>query len=348
MKNTNTIRTILFNILVILTILFIYLFFFPKKSYVNKVLDKELNPNVEETFKQNINNMKIAANLYFENSDSNKVTVKELINKNMIAELKDSQGQACSQESYIEKQNNSTKIYLECNDKTEEAVINEEQQESNEEKPKSVDKFLCIYQYEKRLEKSYTKWSEWSEWQEEKVESNNLTNVETKKINDETSSEGQEIEATKQLCPNNYKESENICMSKKPTNTIDAAKKYNCPNGYVLKSNMCYKENSRIQPTIKYSCPSDGERTHFELSNNKCNVYTKIKKQETYICPDGYNLSGNKCYKNESNNSNEKTLYRYQTRNEINEKIDIKWSTKNDNKLLNDGYTIVGTLSCEL
>lgn len=346
MKDTSIIRTILFNILVIITILFIYLFFFPKKSYIGQKISNKSTSDIDVTFKENIRNMKIASDVYFEDNKENKVTVKRLMEKNLIAEIKDSNGESCDTESYVEKENEKVKIKLNCNDKSDEITLD------------NSEKFICIYQYEKILGEEYTKWSEWSNWQEEKVESNDLTNVETKqeKIKDgtkkETKEKKNEIDATLNQCPEGYTKTKNGCMSKKPTNTIPAGKDYSCPSGYNLKSNYCYKGNLKKEPTINYSCPTDGIKTHFELNKDKCNVYTIKKNSEYYTCPNDYKLSNNKCYKIETyeeevENYKEITMYKYQTR-EKNKKIDIKWSKINDKDLIKQEYNMVGKLVCEL
>ena len=351
MKNTSVIRTILFNVLVILTIIFIYIFFFPKKSYVNELLYKELKPDIDETFNDNINNMKIASDIYFENNSETEVTLDKLIEENLIAELKDTTGNACNKESYVKKEEAQTKIYLDCNEKKEEIIINKTNQDK---------KFICIYQYEKELGNSYTKWSDWSTWQEEKVESNDLTNVETKiektKIGTKKETKEKEItkEPIKQECPNNYIKQGNTCISKEATNKISAAKDYTCPSGYTLRKNMCYKGNIQKEPTIKYACPTDGERTHFELDRDTCKVYTVKRniKEKFYTCEEGYKLSNGMCtkietYEEEVDDYKEITMYKYQTR-EKTKKIDIKWSTKDDKKLLNEEYNMVGKLTCEI
>ena len=64
-KDSSFVRTILFNVLVILTIVFIYFMFFPKKSYVKNKLDEELNPLIDEVFSQNMNSLTIAGESYF-------------------------------------------------------------------------------------------------------------------------------------------------------------------------------------------------------------------------------------------------------------------------------------------
>ena len=47
-------KKILVTLLIILTIILMYTIIFPKKSYVETILDEELNPEIEENFNKNI------------------------------------------------------------------------------------------------------------------------------------------------------------------------------------------------------------------------------------------------------------------------------------------------------
>ena len=58
-------KKILVTLLIILTIILMYTIIFPKKSYVETLLEKELAPEIEETFNKNVNTLKIASNEYF-------------------------------------------------------------------------------------------------------------------------------------------------------------------------------------------------------------------------------------------------------------------------------------------
>ena len=159
-------KKILTTLLLILMIILIYTIIFPKKSYVETLLDKELTPQIEETFNKNINTMKIAANEYFKESESKTVTLQELIEKKVITELKDSNNETCDNKSYVEKTNAKTTIYLKCNDKEETINIENKTKEN---------KMLCLYEYKKEKEEL----SDWSEWTEKEIKEDNNTVVET-------------------------------------------------------------------------------------------------------------------------------------------------------------------------
>ena len=332
MKDSKKLRTIIFNVLVILTIVFIYIFFFPKKSYVKEKIDNGLNPIIESTFKENINNMKIAGETYFESNENGTITLEQLMNNNLIAELKDSNSESCDTSSYVEKNDKTMKIHLSCKDKSGDRYIN-----------LSDGKFLCIYQYEKKTEEGYTNWSEWSEWQQEAVEPNELRNVETeirkesdgKKIVTDTREES--VAATYHSntgCREGTTPANGKCMSKVETGQEQATK------------------NSKGV----YKCPRNTLSKEYVLEGSICKIYSIYYENETnqsyYTCPNGYWLSGSTCYRTTSNDREEETFkdvtyYRYQTRQKIEAKNDIKWSIKDDQELLNQAYTMVGEISCE-
>ena len=324
MGDSRKIRTILFNILVILTLVFIYIFFFPKKSYVKSKVENGLNDIVESTFNQNMESMRISGTEYFTSRENGTVTLQQLIDEGLSAELKDSKGETCSTASYIEKDDKKMKIHLDCTDKKGDKILN-----------LSDNKFICIYQYEKKTEEGYTDWSEWSEWQKEPVEKDELTNVETETRQEldgkrkEQKSRQESIAATsKQACPNGTTELGNKCKFRK----------------YVGDVNLFYGE-----------CPNNDTRYEYDPNGSNCKkyeIYYTDKNNTASSCPQGYNLSGNRCYKTvyyeeEVDNYKDVTYYRYKTRKKTNAKTDIKCSIKDDQELLNQSYTMVGKTTCE-
>lgn len=359
MKDSSKIRTIIFNILVVLTLLFIYMLFFPKKSYLNKRLNKELNSTVEKTFNQNVNAIKIAGEEHFKNSSNSKVTVEELINENLLAELKDSNGNTCNNASYIEKQEGKTIIYLECDDKKEKVTLKDESfnidlNDNNE----------CLYKYQKDSSE-YSDWGEWSEWSKDPVESNNLVNVETKiekevsgtkEVSDTRTVKINANKNTNYTCPNGYTLDGTKCKKLVENNSISASVSYSCPNGYGRNGTECYKNGNKIAATKTYFCPTVSGNVVTKLEGSICRVYTVYDTKDAtsntyYTCNKGYTLKGNSCYKTEEYTKQiedyiDVTYYRYQTRAITNEKFDIKWSEKDDQKLLEEGYTIVEEISC--
>ena len=359
MKNSSLIRTILFNALLILTLLVIYLLFFPKKSYVKEKLDNN-NPEVEEIFNSNINNMKIASINFFENNESNKVTLQELIDKNLLVELKDSKGSSCDTNSYVEKEDNKLIINLKCLDKQETKEITLDENEDNNEK------LLCIYEYTKEINDGYTDWSDWSDWSKDKIEKDEYTNVEEKVEKEEdgtetvTNSREYSIEATYNEimgCPAGYTAINGTCKGKEEINSITASIRYSCPNGYNRNGEMCYGNGGSTHASKEYYCPSNQGTVEFELSGNMCRTFnvryvSPNAKQVYYTCPGGYYLSGNRCYASESYNEEvtkykDVTYYRYQKREKTNKKFEIIWSSKDNQELLDKEYTMSRVITCE-
>lgn len=365
-KYSSIIRTILFNILVILTIIFIYILFFPKKSYIKEKLDNglnienesneninekdnESNSEIESIFNKNINILKETGENYLIENKKTKVTLEELINNNLITDIKDSNNNSCSNTSYVEKKDNKTITHLECSDKTGEIIVDSKE---------------CLYQYEKKLEPTYTNWSEWSEWDTNKVEANELTNVEekTEKVLDGTriitDTKEVSINATKSSttsCPEGFTKSGNECTKKTEGKSIKASVSYSCPGGYSRTGAFCYKLSEKIDAIKSYYCPKNTGNTEYELSGETCKtfniIHSGLQTKDIYSCPQGYNLSNDKCYKTEQyqkevDNYKEVTYYRYQTR-EKEEKIDVKWSKENDEDLLNQEYNMVDKVICE-
>lgn len=364
MKDSSLIRTILFNILLVLTLLIIYLIFFPKKSYVKEKLDNGETKEVEEVFNSNINSMKIASLNYFENNDTNKVTLQELIDNNLLTELKDSTSTPCSNDSNVEKKDNKLIIALSCKDKeaTKEIVLNDKEDNTSEER------LLCIYEYKKETEEGYTDWSDWSEWSKDKVEKDDLTNVEEKIEKEEDGTEVIEnsteysIEATYNSrigCPDGYSETNGMCKKKEETSPISATVNYTCEGlpGYRLQGTKCVGSTNTLNAIARYSCPSNQGSLEYVLSGNTCRVfmirYTNPgETQGYYTCPDGYYLSGNRCYISETHNEEVKkykdvTYYRYQKREKTAKKIDIIWSSKDNQELLDNEYTMSRVITCE-
>lgn len=354
MKESSLIRSILFNILLVLTLLVIYLLFFPKKSYVKEKLE-ETDPKVEETFNANINTIKIASFNYFKNNDKNKVTLQELIDNNLLTEIKDSNNELCDAESYAEKKETSLSINLKCNDKKDTRKI---------ELGVDINGENCIYEYIKET-KQYSDWSEWSDWQKEKIEKDDLTNVEEKIEKEEdgkeivTRTNDYSIEATYNEtvgCPAGYTENSGSCRSMVQGETISATPSYKCPTGYEYNGKKCVGSINEIDPVIRYSCPDNAGNVIFELAGDRCKTYyvEYIPKQTNsyYTCPNGYSLSGSRCYlyetyEEEITKYKEVTYYRYQKRQQKESKIETIWSTKDNQKLIDDSYSISRTITCE-
>ena len=222
----------------------------------------------------------------------------------------------------------------------------------------------CIYEYVKET-KQYTEWSEWSNWQTEKVEKDELTNVEEKveKIEDGkevvTKTNDYSMAATYNEtigCPAGYNEYNGICRKRTQGETIPAnISSYSCPDGYELDGTKCVGSVNQLGAIPKYRCPYNNGNIEFELDGSKCKTYyaeyTQKQTNRYYTCPNGYSLSGDRCYTYESYQEEiikykDVTYYRYQKRNQKESKIETIWSTKDNQELINDAYTISRTITC--
>lgn len=129
----STLKDVILKILFIVLAIFIIIWLFPTKSYVSNLIDKKLGTKSDQTFSTNINTMKETALSYYngdrlpeKEGDKNKLTLKELLNKNLLIEFTDSDGKKCdTNKSYVEitkqKSDYSLKVNLAC--KTKEAKI---------------------------------------------------------------------------------------------------------------------------------------------------------------------------------------------------------------------------------
>ena len=357
MEDTSFIRKVLFNVLVILTILFIYYMFFPKKSYVDDKLKKLTSPNDMALFNTNMTNMEIASKIFFEENGEVRVTFGELIDRKFLVD--DSSNASCSRdESYAFRDGNLIGIYLKCNgqEETKEIVLENKQDSVGE---------ICIYQYEKKIEGDYSDWSEWSIWQKEEVVESDLIHVETKVLEEFTGTSIEKdyrevsIDAyvnSKSVCPEGYSDVDSKCVKRELLNSFDASISYTCPSGYSRNGFNCYKDGNTKNANKEYYCPSNTGNLEFVLSGDKCSAYNVtsrgyLNNQTYYTCPNGYELRGSKCYtkeyyEDEVENYEDVTYYRFQTRKKIDGNDEIKWSHVNDRDLINDGYDMTIEVFC--
>ena len=193
---------------------------------------------------------------------------------------------------------------------------------------------------------------EWSDWQKEKIEKDDLTNVEEKVEKEEdgkevvTRNNNYSIEATYNEtvgCPAGYTESSGACRSMTQGETINATPSYSCPQGYELQGTKCKGSINTINAAVRHSCPASNNDIIFELSGDKCKTYyIKYTGKQTntyYTCPNGYSLSGDRCYayqtyEEEITKYKDVTYYRYQKREQKESKIETIWSTKDNQELL--------------
>lgn len=134
-KKNSFIKDLIIKLLYFFLFLFLFMWLYPAPKVdlddVKVNVDKEaLDPLYKQIFNNNIASMKNAGKSYFttdrlpsKTGDKVKITLKEMLNKKLLLEFTDEEGNSCSEdESYIEvtKSTDSEynmKVYLSCNNK---------------------------------------------------------------------------------------------------------------------------------------------------------------------------------------------------------------------------------------
>ena len=282
------------QVLIILLFVFVLMWLFPTKSYLESNFANNGNVGAgagsnsalsELLFNQNLLSMKDAAKEYFTvkrmpstNGSSKTLKLGEMINNSMVVELVDANGNKCDRDaSYVKvtkvDSEYEMEVSLTCGKvtktiKTTIGCYNYCESGLCEKKGTEV----TLYQYSKTT-KGTSKWSNWSEWSKTAVTKTSTREVETKTVNEKTGT--------------------NVVTTKAKTTTT-----YSCPDGYELSEDKktCTGKAKTIDAIaeIVYTC-SDG----YELSEDKKTcigkaIITNAKSKNNNICPDGYELSEDK------------------------------------------------------
>ncbi len=312
------------QVLVILLFVFVLMWLFPTKSYIennNNGVNNSNNANSEILFNQNLASMKDAAREYFTVSklpkkvgESTTLTLGEMIDKSMVVELTDGNGKKCdTTASYVRVTKIDDEyemiVTLTCSGvtksiKTKLGCYNYCQSDICESEEGVTE---ILYQYKKTTEPT-SKWSDWSKWSKNKVVPTSTKEVETKVVNEQTGTTTEitnPIITTVYSCPTGYTLSSDKKTCYKPTSSTSTiastvTQSYSCPSGYTMSADKktCSKptsSTSTIASTVtnNYSCP-DG----YTLSSDKktCAKTTTVyaDRVAVYSCPDGYTLSSDK------------------------------------------------------
>ena len=314
------------QILVILIFVFVLMWLFPTKSYLenNGTAGAGTGSNSalsELLFNQNLLSMKDAAKEYFTvkrmpstNGSSKKLTLDEMINKSMVVEFIDANGKKCDRDaSYVKvtkvdkeyemevsltcgKVTKTIKTTIGCYNYCESGMCEKEEQ-------------ITLYQYAKKTEGT-SKWSNWSEWSKTEVEKTSTREVEKKVVNEKTGTKTTTtgaIATTTYSCPEGYSISDDKKSCVKPTSTTEtigatATTTYSCPDStYSISTDKktCTKKTSSTSTvnsvaTTTYSCPDStySLSTDKKTCTKKDTVYAGL--QTVYSCSKG-KLSGDKC-----------------------------------------------------
>lgn len=280
-------KEVILQIILVVLFVFLLLWLFPTKSYVDNKVSGGTNVLDNQTFTQNVNTMKEAAISYFTTSrlpkkvgDKETLTLGQMLDKKLLISFLDSNGNQCNlTDSYVEitKMDNEyiLKVNLNCTDKSDYVLVHLgcysycesdlcEKQETTEPekkpetkptvKPTVTKKYQ--YEYELVIPGKWSDWSNWSAWSTKKVEKNDSTNVKTKEQTVITGTENKKVGIE--------------------TIVTDA------------------------KEIVSSSCPKG-----YDLDDSKTKCIGSISKTETIAatvtktpsCPSGYSLKGEECSK---------------------------------------------------
>ena len=107
-------KSLIVKVLIAILLIFIIVWLFPTKGYIDKAINQKLGTGTEQVFNNNINIMKNAAMGYFNGSrlpqttgNTKKISLKEMLDENLLAEFTDSKGKKCdTSKSYVEVKKN--------------------------------------------------------------------------------------------------------------------------------------------------------------------------------------------------------------------------------------------------
>ena len=192
-------------IIVVIFILFtIWLLSLSMKS-TTKGMSNSLNVLTDNIFKENIDRMKDVGKDYFTTErlpekvgEIKTLTLEEMYKKNLILEVKDKNGKACSaKNSYVSVEKLETeyqmKVYLECGSEKDFIKVimgcyNYCNTDICERKDtKEITNQAIEYQYSKTTGGAWGPWGAWTDWSNVEVSKNNYRDVETKVVNEQYS-----------------------------------------------------------------------------------------------------------------------------------------------------------------
>ena len=209
-KETFSIKDIFLQLLFIILLVFILIWLFPTKGYLEKKLDgiqsgmdEKLRPLYTRLFTDNILTMKEAAKSYFTTprlpqnvGDTVKLTLAEMYDKSLLLELVDSNNNACDvNKSFVELTKKSDeyelKVTLSCSDKEAyvieylgcydycQGTICSKQEETTITTTKNYK-----YKYVLITGGTCSGYGSWSEWKTSRIEENANTKVESKTVSE--------------------------------------------------------------------------------------------------------------------------------------------------------------------
>jgi len=308
-------KNIILKLLVIVVVIFIIIWLFPTKGYLDNQIDKKIGISEDQVFNNNISVMKEGALGYYVGSrlpqttdKKEKLTLQEMLDKNLLTQIKDSKGNNCdTKKSYVEvtkdKDDYKLKVNLTCKNKEEyvisyfgaydyctsdvcekkkltEDITSENNKEENNQDTVSTGE--C--QYSKSNGGYWTNYGNWSSWTTSKVNSSNSRQVQTKTEKIQTGTQTVKSGTTVQK---------------------QTPKKLTYSNGAVI-----YECSSEFDNYGRYTSPRYCIKTVPQYETKP------VYKQVTY--------------------------YKYRDRKYINKGINYIWDTCNNSELLSQGYVETG------
>lgn len=199
-KEKFTVRDIILQVLIVALFVFLLIWLFPTKGFMNKKVD----PLLDTIFNTNVMTMKDAAKDYFtlerlpqKEGEKVKLTLGKMLDLKLLLPFVDKYGESCNlDKSYVEVTKKDSeyemKVYLKCSKQEDYIIVHmgcydycltticekkdEEIKDSNDKPvkpvtptpdPKPEKKLECKYVLSKGGD--YTPWSEWSAWTTEKL-----------------------------------------------------------------------------------------------------------------------------------------------------------------------------------
>ncbi len=382
-KQTFSIKDIILQLLFIILLVFVLIWLFPTKGYLEKKLDgiengvgEKLKPLYVRLFTDNILTMKDAAKSYFTNErlpqyvgDKVTMTLQEMYDESLLLELIDSNGNACdANKSYVEvtkvENEYELKISLNCSDK--EAYVIEHMGCYDycngaicSKKPTPTPKPAATkykYQYVLTVGGTCTDFGAWSDWTTNKIEANSNTKVDTKveKVFDH-------YEQVYGVVDTKYHEeyyNEDVYYGYSTETKAVGSK-------WVKTGTTSSQRPLSSTSTTRYT--ETGRNTELECNNSCKSVttyYYNVEKLQTQYeqvktCPGGSD-TGSGCVKTVTKSKTvaelvygykdgdpvykNVTYYRSATRTCTEAKTTYEWSTSNNDAALKaKGYTLTGT-----
>ena len=295
-------KDILLQIILVVVFVFLLLWLFPTKGYVDNKIDNSLSPLYQEMFNEHLQAMKDAAQNYYTTArlpkkvgDKVSITLGEMLDKKLVVSFVDSNNKQCSLTgSYVEitkmDKEYMMKVNLSCSDKSDyiisymgcynycDSALCEKQEETK--KPTSDNASQTSnkkykYEYELVTGNGYSDWSNWSKWSTTKVTGNDYRQVDTKK-------EWEVVDTERVLVSTNtYYED---AKRKTTTKTYAVKTSVECPDGYTKYSN---DENSKL-------CVAKPLTTN--ASTGTTTSYIDAIATTVKVCPDGRITTNDWCF----------------------------------------------------